>query len=49
MGISVYFDDMDEMLMHIPEGVAVMKILNGGNFDYALGKWLYSKQTGREL
>lgn len=49
LGISVYFDDMDEMLMHIPEGVAVMKIRNGGNFDYTLGKWLYSKQTGREL
>jgi hypothetical protein len=49
LGISVYFDDMDEMLMHIPEGVAVMKIRNGGNFDYSLGKWLYSKQTGREL
>jgi hypothetical protein len=49
LGISVYFDDMDEMLMHIPEGVAVMKIRNGGNFDYALRKWLYSKQTGREL
>ena len=49
LGISVYFDDMDEMLMHIPEGVAVMKIRNGGNFDYTLGKWLYSKKTGREL
>ena len=49
LGISVYFDDMDEMLMHIPEGVTVMKIRNGGNFDYTLGKWLYSKQTGREL
>jgi hypothetical protein len=49
LGISVYFDDMDEMLMHIPEGVAVMKIRNGGNFDYTLGKWLYSKQTGHEL
>src|SRR5947209_6010789 len=49
LGISVYFDDMDEMLMHIPEGVAVMKIRNGGNFDYTLGKWLYSERTGREL
>jgi hypothetical protein len=47
--ITVYFDDMDEILMHIPEGVAVMKIRNGGNFDYTLRKWLYSKQTGREL
>ena len=47
--ITVYFDDMDEILMHIPEGVAVMKIRNGGNFDYTLRKWLYSKQTGHEL
>lgn len=49
LGISVYFDDMDEMLMHIPEGVAVMKMRNGGNFDYTLGKWLYSERTGRVL
>jgi hypothetical protein len=49
LGISVYFDDMDEMLMHIPEGVAVMKIRNGGNFDNSLDKWLDSKQTGCKL
>jgi hypothetical protein len=49
LGISVYFDDMDEVLMHIPEGVSVMKVRNGGNYDYFLGKWLYSNQTGREL
>jgi hypothetical protein len=49
LGITVYFDDMDEMLMHIPEGVAVMKVRNGGNYDYSLAKWLYSKHTGKEL
>jgi hypothetical protein len=49
LAISVYFDDMDEVLMHVPEGVAVMKVRNGGNYDYAVGKWLYSRQTGREI
>lgn len=49
LGISAYFDDMDEVLMHIPEGVAVMKVRNGGNYDYDSGRWLYSGRTGRAL
>ena len=48
-GISVYFDDQDEILMHIPENVTVLKIRNGGNYSYDLGKWLYSGETGRMI
>jgi hypothetical protein len=48
-GISVYFDDQDEMLMHIPEGVTVLKIRNGGNYDFEARKWLFSDVTGREI
>lgn len=45
--IFVYFDDQDEILMHVPEGVTVLKIRNGGNYDFEDRKWLYSQQTGR--
>lgn len=45
--ISLYFDDQDEILMHIPESVTVLKIRNGGNFDFDAKKWLFSKHTGR--
>ena len=48
-GISVFFDDMDEVLMHIPSTVAVMKVRNEGNFDFDDKRWVYSKHTGRQL
>ena len=47
--IGVYFDDQDEMLMHIPGQVVVLKIRNGGNFDFQTKQWLFSKVTGREI
>jgi len=49
LGIDVYVDDQDEVLMHIPEGVTVLKLRNGGNYDAAQKKWLYSKITGRPV
>lgn len=48
-GISIYVDDQDEILMHIPEGVTVLKIRNGGNYDFEERKWLFSEQTGSFL
>ena len=48
-GISVYFDDQDEILLHIPENVTVLKIRNGGNYSYEERKWLYSQETGRMI
>ena len=47
--IFVYFDDQDEILMHVPEGVTVMKIRNGGNYDFESRKWLFSEQTGKMI
>lgn len=46
-GIQIYFDDQDEMLMHIPENVTVLKVRNGGNYDSDSKQWLYSAVTGR--
>ena len=48
-GIRIYFDDQDEILMHIPETVTVMKIRNGGNYDADSRHWLYSHITGRQV
>jgi hypothetical protein len=45
--LAVYFDDQDEILLHIPEGVTVLKIRNGGNYDFEDRKWLFSNRTGR--
>jgi len=48
-GVSIFFDDQDEILNHVDENVTVFKIRNGGNFDYDRKKWLYSKVTGIQL
>ena len=48
-GVSIYFDDQDEILLHIPEGVTVFKIRNGGNYDFEARKWLFSEQTGKMI
>lgn len=47
--IGIYIDDQDEMLMHIPDNVTVMKMRNGGNFDPDTRQWLYSTATGRQI
>src|SRR5687767_14018359 len=39
LGITVYFDDMDEVLLHVPEGVVVFKVRNGGKFCFDSKKW----------
>ena len=48
-GVDLYIDDQDEMIQNIPEDVTVLKMRNGGNFDYDDKKWLYSKKTGKEI
>jgi uncharacterized HAD superfamily protein len=49
LGISVFFDDMDEVLKHIKSNVTVLKIRNEGNFDYDDKRWVYSEDTGRQI
>jgi hypothetical protein len=49
LNIKVYIDDQDEVLLHIPKNVTVLKMRNGGNYDFEDRKWLYSKITGRPV
>lgn len=44
--IKVFFDDMDEVIMHIPGDVKVFKVRNDGNFCNISGRWFYSEKTG---
>lgn len=44
--IDVFIDDQDECIVGVPENVLVLKVRNGGNFDYESRKWLStSKMT----
>src|SRR5262249_39933379 len=38
--IDVFIDDQDECIVGVPESVLVLKVRNGGNFDYAGRRWL---------
>ncbi len=49
LNIKVFFDDMDEVLLHVPKDVTVCKVRNGGNFCFDTKKWLYRSATGRQL
>ena len=49
LAIDVYFDDQDECLRDVPEGVPVFKIRNGGNFDFGERKWLSTPRLTRLL
>ncbi|HEY1187661.1 MAG TPA: hypothetical protein VGE74_08385 [Gemmata sp.] len=40
LAIDVYFDDQDECLVGVDERTTVLKIRNGGNFDFAARQWL---------
>ena len=47
-GITVFFDDRDEHLCGVPEGVTVFKIRESSNFCFETGRWRYSPKTGVE-
>jgi len=47
--IDVYFDDQDECLAGVDETTTVFKIRNGGNFDFAGGKWVSTAKLTRLL
>lgn len=38
--IDVFIDDQDECIVGVPENVLVLKVRNGGNFDYDARRWL---------
>ena len=33
-GVGLFFDDQDECIVAVPEGILVFKVRNGGNFDF---------------
>lgn len=47
--MASFFDDMDEVLLHVPQDVTVFKVRNEGNFCFETRKWLYSTIAGRQL
>ena len=40
MAIDVFFDDQDECIVAVDERTLVLKVRNGGNFDFDTRKWL---------
>ena len=48
-GVSLFFDDMPEMLKSVPENVSVCLFRNDGNFDFEDQRWMFSKQTAKIL
>ena len=49
LDIDLYFDDQDECLAGVDERTTVMKIRNGGNFDFRERKWLSTTKLTRIL
>jgi hypothetical protein len=48
-GITVLFDDMDQYFVDLPAEVAVFKIRQKYNFDFAHKKWINSDKTGSKI
>jgi hypothetical protein len=47
--LDIYFDDQDECVVSVDESTTVLKIRNGGNFDFAAKKWLSTPSLTRLL
>jgi hypothetical protein len=48
-GISVLFENEDEMFLDLPQNITVFKIREEGNFDFAEKKWIGSKRTTKMI
>ena len=48
-GIDVFVEDQDECIQGIPDDVLVIKVRNGGNYDFDEHKWIYDSNTGKKL
>jgi len=44
--INIFFEDMDEFIVDLPNSVIVFKIREEGNFDWDEKKWIYTPKTG---
>lgn len=49
LNIDLYFDDQDECVVGVDERTTVLKIRNGGNFDFDERKWLGTTRMTRLL
>ncbi|MGF1582723.1 MAG: hypothetical protein ACFCD0_25645 [Gemmataceae bacterium] len=49
LGVDVFFDDQDECLVNVPESVLVVKVRNGGNFDFEEHLWLSTAKLTKLL
>lgn len=47
--IDLYFDDQDECVVGVDERTTVLKIRNGGNFDFYEKRWLGTAKMTRLL
>jgi len=48
-GKRVYFDDMDEYFLELPEEVVVFKIRETWISNWEERKWVYDERTGRGM
>lgn len=49
LSLDVYFDDQDECAAGVDQSTTVLKIRNGGNFDFGARKWLSTAALTRLL
>ena len=47
--IDLYFDDQDECVVGVDERTTVLKIRNGGNFDFGERRWVSTAKMTRLL
>jgi hypothetical protein len=40
LAVDIFFDDQDECIVEVDEHTLVLKVRNGGNFDFDAKKWL---------
>ena len=47
--VDLFIDDQDECIAGVPESVLVLKVRNGGNFDFAARRWVSTAKLTRLL
>lgn len=43
-GVDLFIDDQDECIADVPGHVLVLKVRNGGNFDFDRSRWISTSQ-----
>ena len=42
--VDLFIDDQDECIVDVPEHVVVLKVRNGGNFDFDRARWMSTSE-----